>query len=367
MFDVCSLSPDPAALLADAADHGVLIFGAGGFARSVRAALTYQGVTVHAHVVTSPAAVTLDGVPVWSLAALAPEARRLPLWVGVYNRNAASDLADIATACRARGIKRILLPQDYYEVLAEQLGWRFWLTDRRDYAPVGAQLAVAHASLADDQSRAGFDATLRFRAGGAIGAAPRPTADAQYFPPEVQAALAARGTGCVFVDGGAYDGDTITQAAAALPLGHACAFEPDLANFARLAANLADLGVPVTAFPCGLSAANEWLAFAADHGEGSAINADGPTRVQCVRLDDCLIGERVDYIKLDVEGHELAALTGMAGIITRDRPVLAIAAYHRWDDLWRIPSFISELGAGYRLLYRTHEHNTFDSVFYALP
>ena len=231
---------------------------------------------------------------------------------------------------------------------------------------MGKQLAAVHASLADDQSRAFLDATLRFRAGGAIEGV-RPTADAQYFPPEVLAALAARGEGCVFIDGGAYDGDTITQAAAALPLGRACAFEPDLANFTRLAAHVAGLGVPVTAFPCGLSAASEWLAFDADQGEGSAINPDGPTRIQCVRLDDCLINERVDYIKLDVEGHELAALAGMAGTIARHRPVLSIAAYNRWDDLWRIPAFLSELGDGYRLLYRTHEHNTFESVFYALP
>ena len=304
MFDVCSLSPDPAALLAEARAQGVYVFGAGSFARAARAALTHQGVSVHAYVVTNPTAPTLDGLPVLALDTLASEARRLPLWVGVYNREAASDLADIAAACRARGIERVLLPQDYYEALAERLGWRFWLTDRRDYARVGAQLGAVHAGLADQQSRDFFDATLRFRAGGDIGTGPCPTDTPQYFPPEVLSALANRGERCVFIDGGAYDGDTIAQAAAALPLGHACAFEPDLANFTRLAANLAGLGVPVTAFACGLSAVSEWLAF---------------------------------------------------------------AAYHRWDDLWRIPAFISELSAGYQLLYRTHEHNTFESVFYAVP
>ena len=267
---------------------------------------------------------------------------------------------------RPRAAPGCCCPRDYYESLAAQLGWRFWLTDRRDYAAARPAIEATFALLADDESRRQFLATLRFRLGGAGATAPRPVTAPQYFPEEVRAALAARGAGCTFVDGGAYDGDTIRQAAATITLARAYAFEPDLANFTRLAGNVVGLGLPVTAYPCGLSAANEWLAFAADQGEGSTVTADGSTRIQCVRLDDCLIGEPVDYIKLDVEGHELAALAGMAGIIARDRPVLAIAAYHRWDDLWQLPAFICKTVPGYRILYRHHEHNTLDSDFYAL-
>ena len=46
-------------------------------------------------------------------------------------------------------------------------------------------------------------------------------------------------------------------------------------------------------------------------------------------------------------------------------PVLAIAGYHRRDDLWRIPAWISSLDLDYRLRFRIHAHNSFDAVFYA--
>jgi hypothetical protein len=80
---------------------------------------------------------------------------------------------------------------------------------------------------------------------------------------------------------------------------------------------------------------------------------DGDTRIQCVKLDECLIGQRVDYIKLDVEGHDLAALEGARDLIDRYRPVLAIAGYHRWDDIWRIPEFLKRYAPDYRITYRT--------------
>lgn len=110
---------------------------------------------------------------------------------------------------------------------------------------------------------------------------------------------------------------------------------------------------------------NEWLSFSSENGEASAVVSNGNSRIQCVKLDECLTGQRVDYIKLDVEGHEVAALEGARGIIERYHPVLAIAAYHRWDDIWRIPDFLQRCAPDYKITYRMHEYNTFDSVFYA--
>ena len=60
---------------------------------------------------------------------------------------------------------------------------------------------------------------------------------------------------------------------------------------------------------------------------------DGATtveRCQCrlERLDDA-IGESVGFIKIDVEGHELAVLEGAVKILKRDRPVLLIESERR--------------------------------------
>jgi hypothetical protein len=130
--------------------------------------------------------------------------------------------------------------------------------------------------------------------------------------------------------------------------------------------NVHSLECPIVCFPCGLSRTNEWLSFVAESGEASAVGQGGDTKIQCVSLDQCLGTQRLDYIKFDVEGHELAALEGAVGVIERYRPALAIAAYHRWDDLWRIPEFLRRHAPAHTITYRAHEFNTFDGVFYAV-
>ena len=46
---------------------------------------------------------------------------------------------------------------------------------------------------------------------------------------------------------------------------------------------------------------------------------------------------RVDFIKVDVEGADLGVLESAAETIRSQRPRLAIACYHRPDDLVAIP------------------------------
>lgn len=59
---------------------------------------------------------------------------------------------------------------------------------------------------------------------------------------------------------------------------------------------------------------------------------------------------RVGFVKMDIEGAELGALRGATEIIERDRPRLAISAYHRLNDLAELPQFLSAFG--YRLFLR---------------
>jgi hypothetical protein len=84
-------------------------------------------------------------------------------------------------------------------------------------------------------------------------------------------------------------------------------------------------------------------------------------------LDDLLRGQSTDFIKLDVEGGEIAALKGAADVILRCRPVLAISFYHRPQDLWEIPQLLRTLCPDYQFFLRQHYFNSFDSVLYAVP
>lgn len=344
--------------------HGVTIFGAGRFARDLAKTLPKLGIEPQAFVVTRSEADLMDGLPLVSLEELGANRRTLPMWVGVFNHRPESNYAFLAHACHEAGVTDCHFPTEFFELVAEGMGWRYWLTDRRDYSVRAAELRQGFELLADVESKRQLMATLKFRLSGQPGDAPAPDAEPQYFPASVLDLARLPASPC-FVDAGAYDGDTILQALQHLPVGEILAFEPDPVNFSALARNLASQTVPAICFPCGVSGQTEILSFAAGQGEASTIGTFGDTTIQVVRLDDCLHHRPADFIKLDIEGHELDALRGAVGLIRRCHPLIAVAAYHKWDDLWRIPQFFRELDCGYQLAYRTHEYNSFDSVFYA--
>lgn len=341
---------------------GITIFGAGNFARSLVRALQSAGIRVAAMVVTAPQADRCDGIPVIALASLDERIRQLPMWIGVFNREATSDYAALVAMCNAAGVPTLLAPPQYFDSVAKTMGWRYWLTERSNYDLHRAALDQAIEAMADSRSRQQLSATIAFRLGGAPSAVPQPDTEFQYFPDFMTSGMTKQGT---YVDGGAYDGDTIRQAARYLEPEQAVAFEPDPENFARLAASVASLPFPVTCFPSGLSDVTRSLPASIGRGDASSIGHGGEDLMQVVRLDECLPNVPIHYLKLDVEGHELAVLAGAEKCLRRYRPRLAIAGYHRWDDLWRIPRLIRQLELDYRIAYRIHAHNTFESVFYA--
>lgn len=83
-------------------------------------------------------------------------------------------------------------------------------------------------------------------------------------------------------------------------------------------------------------------------------------------LDDYAASmDRVDVIKMDIEGAELEALDGAAHIIRRFTPRMSISAYHRPEDLWELPDRIKSLNGSYRLFFGHHSPMVWESVYYA--
>lgn len=59
--------------------------------------------------------------------------------------------------------------------------------------------------------------------------------------------------------------------------------------------------------------------------------------------------ERVDFIKMDIEGAEPNALRGARHTLARFHPRLAISSYHAPDHPATIPAVIREIASGYRM------------------
>lgn len=77
--------------------------------------------------------------------------------------------------------------------------------------------------------------------------------------------------------------------------------------------------------------------------------------------------ERVDFLKLDVEGAELAALQGASRTLAEQRPKLAIALYHKAEDLVEIPRHIAGLNLGYELFLDHTSAGWEETVLFAAP
>ena len=113
--------------------------------------------------------------------------------------------------------------------------------------------------------------------------------------------------------------------------GRVYSFEPEPNLFATFAGNCAtNLADNVVPFQCALGASKGRSAFRRSSlnsgnnslGENSA-GADC-VEVEVARLDDVLPVRTVDLIKLDVQGHELAALKGMTDVLASSPNVLLL-------------------------------------------
>lgn len=84
-------------------------------------------------------------------------------------------------------------------------------------------------------------------------------------------------------------------------------------------------------------------------------------------MDDMLGDQPVTFIKMDIEGAELEAIRGARHIIQNQHPKLAISIYHKYEDIWTIPSQIMEYDLGYQFYLRHYSFSDYDTVLYAIP
>jgi FkbM family methyltransferase len=96
----------------------------------------------------------------------------------------------------------------------------------------------------------------------------------------------------------------------------------------------------------------------------------GNRRVSMIKIDDYVkdsVVERLDFLKMDIEGAELSAIAGAADTIKKFRPKLAICVYHRGSDYWHIPELIHSIDDGYTFAFAHHSPLIWESMVYCFP
>ena len=144
-------------------------------------------------------------------------------------------------------------------------------------------------------------------------------------------------------------------------------FEPSPTTFRFLQQNLSAAGASnVLAFNCGLGsrASTETLTFAPNNRSGGFVSnklqldAGHQTEVITIADGDSFLAaqnvERVDFIKIDVEGFELEVLAGLSSVLQRHRPVVVLEMNHWCLNAFQritVPEFLDKLLAFFPVLY----------------
>jgi FkbM family methyltransferase len=230
------------------------------------------------------------------------------------------------------------------------------------------RVRAAFCLMADDESRLEYLAQVRYRLLGDFDCLPNPVDGAIYFRKDLFSLMKDES----LVDCGAFDGDTISLflEATGNSFMYAFAFEPDPANYARLLDRIGkmppEVRERVALHQAATGDANVRLLMDVGNGAASHLGG-GDLEVECVALDSFLREVAVTFLKMDIEGSELATLAGAQNLIRKNCPILAICSYHKQDDLWNIPLYIQGLNPDYSLYLRPHLLEGWDLVCYAVP
>lgn len=228
------------------------------------------------------------------------------------------------------------------------------------------EIKQVYENLADNESKRQYLAHVDCRINLNFKGLPEADVANQYFPSDIVSLTDSE----VFLDAGAYDGDTLRDFAKRTnnKFTKYLALEPDPVNYKKLlevASTFEDGKVEV--FPYAVGAEDTMLKFDATGGAGAGFNENGSIEVECKRVDDFFYDFKPTYLKFDIEGAELDALKGSEKTIETHRPKLAVCIYHLPDDLWTIFLYLYNKYPFYNFYARTHQYDGLDFVLYAIP
>lgn len=349
-------------------DGRLVLFGAGNLGRKALACLRGSGIEPLAFSDNAP---TRWGTQVDCLAVLSPRDAAEKFGASALFVVTIWSLGHSFAETRAK-LEILGCP---YVASSASLRWKFAAEMLPDYCwdlphllyEQAEEVRRAASLWADEYSRREYLNHVRWRALGDLGALSAPVSEKQYFLDSLYRASA----GEVFLDCGAYDGDTVRQLMQRnSKFARIFAVEADPSNYHRLKTWVesldSEIARRVEPINVAVSSRPGRMGFHANGAVTARLSEDGEVLVDCVRIDD-LVGKREPtFIKMDIEGAEMDALQGATETIQR-RPLLSICVYHRQSDLWRIPLFIHSQAPEHKFFLRPHEVDGWDLVCYAVP
>ncbi|BDH60818.1 hypothetical protein MTP04_09480 [Lysinibacillus sp. PLM2] len=313
----------------------IFIFGAGGRGQNVLQELKSRNIPV-AGFIDSDATkkgTLIDGIEVFSM----PDVKNInePYFILIASQWG----REISIQLELAGIHNYR-KYEYFESIiirtwAERHDFMKFLKDNEE------KFQAVYNLLEDEDSKESWIKYLAYRITGNLNILGN-VSFPQYLHPEVKPK-----SGDIIIDGGAFDGDTVK-----LFYKHISdelqihSFEPANSNYKLLEQYVQQNkleNVFVNKYGLGNSEAVLYMETDEEAREGYEIKAEGNEIVKIISIDEYKkrVGlEKVDVIKMDIEGFELKALQGALNTIKAYKPKLQICLYHNFSDLIEIPLFI---------------------------
>ena len=180
----------------------------------------------------------------------------------------------------------------------------------------------------------------------------------------------------IILDCGACWGDTALFFANELSeKGHVYSFEFIPNNIMVFHKNIetnANLKDKITLIPNPLDEFNNKKLYYIDNGPGSRVVSEpvaGYDIIFTINIDyffEKYKLEKIDFIKMDIEGAELPALRGAVKTIRQFRPKLAISIYHSMDDFVNIAAYLHSLNLDYKFYLKHGTIHNEETVLLAI-
>ena len=222
----------------------------------------------------------------------------------------------------------------------------------------------AYSLLSDDFSRQSFIDVLNFKVSGKV----EYLFSCEKRKEDIYSEYLALGKDEIFMDLGAYDGDTVREFTEATgdEYQKIIAVEADEKNYRKLVDKTAEMQ-NIATYNLAVWDKKETLFFEKKKGRNSKLSTAGKVEVQADSVDNILTGERITVLKMDIEGSEEKALDGARNTIEQYRPKLYVCAYHRNSDMYRLPLKINDICKDYKIYFCHHPYiPAWESNFYCI-
>ena len=260
----------------------------------------------------------------------------------------------------------------------EMKGWEIYHIDEYVFSKNAQKLMDVFDMLEDDCSKRVYANMIMARIGAEVQDQDYISSKQYFSVPE----FAVRNPSEVFVDCGAYVGDTIEQYLniKSGTFSKIYAFEPNNRNYNALCCRIERLKREwavdddrIQAVQAGVGDQSTKMTMISSEGSGtaelgasfnSADNTAGD-EIQIYSLDDYFKDERITFIKADIESFEEKMINGAIKTIKRDKPIMAVCIYHNASDMYRIPLFIKKINPSYKIKVNQHYCKISETVLYA--